>query len=209
MGMNSRLRPTLLEPVSLYVGDIDDNNSMDQILTYYNDGEPYPLISRDQLVKQIPSLRRRFLKYANYANVSLDDIVPPNIQSRFVRKDAYMFYSAYFENKDGKFFITALPSDAQLFPIYSFCKDDVDGDGNIDLLAVGNLDAVQPEFGRYDAGRGLLLKGSGNGTFEPIDANVSGFCVRGQGRDVNVMRAAGGRRYYVVSRNNDSLLLFR
>ena len=66
LGLNSRLRATEDEPVSMYTGDIDNNNSIDHILTYYNQGKSYPLLSRDQLVKQVPSLRRKFLKYANY-----------------------------------------------------------------------------------------------------------------------------------------------
>jgi hypothetical protein len=120
-----------------------------------------------------------------------------------------VFYSAYLNNSGGKFSISPLPLDAQLFPIYAFCADDVDGDGIADLLAVGNLDATQPEFGRYDAGRGLLLKGAVNGTFEAVDARTSGFYVNGEGRDVGILKSATRQTYYLVTRNNDSMLIFR
>ena len=85
----------------------------------------------------------------------------------------------------------------------------MDGDGTLDLLLAGNLDATQPEFGRYDAGRGLLLKGVAGGNFEAVEANASGFFVKGEGRDVGKVRSPTGKVYYVVTRSNDAVLIFR
>ncbi|HEU5145702.1 MAG TPA: VCBS repeat-containing protein, partial [Chryseosolibacter sp.] len=50
LGVNSRLRATPDQPVSLFAGDMDRNGGMDHLLTYYNQGEQHPFISRDQLV---------------------------------------------------------------------------------------------------------------------------------------------------------------
>jgi hypothetical protein len=209
LGLNSRLRASDSEPVHIYIGDIDGNNSLDQVLTYYNQGKSYPLLSRDQLMKQIPSLRRRFLKYDNYKDVTLDDIIDPVIQSRFVKKVANTFSSVYIENLGGKkFSMRSLPMDAQLFPIYAFCVDDINNDGNDDILAVGNLDATQPEFGRYDAGRGVVMLGDGQGNFRAIDAQQSGFVVRGQGRDIKRINLSQHRTIYMVARNNDTIKMY-
>jgi hypothetical protein len=210
LGLNSRLRASDLEPVHIYVGDIDGNNSLDQVLTYYNQGKSYPLLSRDQLIKQIPSLRRRFLKYDNYKDVTLDDIIDPVMQSGFVKKVANTFSSVYIENLGGKkFSIRNLPVDAQLFPIYAFCVDDINNDGNDDILAVGNLDATQPEFGRYDAGRGIVMLGDGRGYFKAMDSQQSGFVVRGQGRDIKLINLPQHRTLYLVARNNDTIKGFK
>ena len=71
----------------------------------------------------------------------------------------------YIKNEgNGNFFITNLPREAQMFPIFSFCIDDINVDGISDILTVGNLDAVQPDFGRYDAGYGLVLAGDRKAT---------------------------------------------
>ena len=86
LGLNSKLRATAEEPVSIFIGDIDNNNSLDHIMTYYNQGIRYPLLSRDQLVKQIPSLRRKFLRYDSYKNVKLEDILDISLQKKFIRK---------------------------------------------------------------------------------------------------------------------------
>ena len=75
-------------------------------------------------------------------------------------------------------------------------------------MAVGNLDAAQPDFGRYDAGYGLVLMGDGKQNFTPLDAQQSGFVVRGQGRDIKSLMLSGKARIFLVSRNNDSIKLF-
>ena len=37
-GENSKLRPTVQEPVRLYVNDFDDNQQIEQVLSYYVKG---------------------------------------------------------------------------------------------------------------------------------------------------------------------------
>jgi len=203
-GLNSRLRPSENEPVELLVGDIDGNKSLDPLLTYYNDGRRYPFISRDQLVKQVPSLKKRFLRYDSYKNVTIEDIVAPAQLESFLHKEAFTFASSYIENiGNGKFAITQLPLESQIFPIYGICIDDLDGDGSLDLLVAGNLDAVQPDIGRFDGGYGLFLKGDGKGKFIPATSLASGFVVKGQARDIKKARGPNGE-IFIVPRNNDT-----
>ena len=210
LGLNSKLRATAKEPVSIFIGDIDNNNSFDHILTYYNQGVRYPLLSRDQLVKQIPSLRRKFLRYDSYKNVKLEDIVDVSLQQKFVRKDVYTFASVHIKNEgNGKFLITNLPPEAQMFPIFSFCIDDINADGQSDVLTVGNLDAVQPDFGRYDAGHGLVLLADQKGDFLSLSPQNSGFIVKGQGRDIKPILTSKNQKRFLVSRNNDTMKLFK
>jgi hypothetical protein len=210
LGLNSRLKATPKEPVSIFIGDIDKNGSLDQVLTYYNQGERYPFVSRDQLVKQVPSLKRDFLKYKNYENVKLEDIIPGKDLKTFIEKDAYIFSSVLLNNQgNGKFSVFDLPTEAQLFPIYSFCVDDINGDGKSDILAIGNLFGVQPDFGRYDAGLGLTILGDGRGNFSPISNSESGLIVKGEGRDIAIVRSSKGGKVYLFSQNNSSLKAFK
>lgn len=209
LGLNSRLKASGEEPVTLFVGDMDANGGTDHLLTYYNGGTEYPFISRDQLVKQVPSFRREFLKYNKFRNVSLEQIIPPIDAGKYVVNRAFCFSSVYLENLNGKFVIRALPVEAQMFPIFSFCSGDFNDDGKTDLLAVGNLYAVQPDFGRYDSGYGLMMIGDGYGGFSSVSPQISGFLVTGEGRDIKVLRSAAGSRVYLVCRNNDSLLQFQ
>lgn len=206
-GLNSRLRASPEEPVNLFVVDIDRNEALDHILTYYNGGSEHPFISRDQLVKQVPSLKRKFLKYEAFRNVRLQDILP--VGSTPGNK-VTNFASVYLENTgDSKFVIHALPDEAQLFPVYAINVDDVNGDGHFDVLLAGNLYGVQPDIGRSDAGYGLILLGDGQGHFTAVEQAESGFFVPGESRDIETLVNARGVKFYVVSRNNDQLLIFR
>jgi hypothetical protein len=209
LGLNSRLKAAPRQPVKLYVGDMDQNGGIDHLLTYFNDDVQHPFISRDQLVKQVPSFKREFLKYGTFRQVRREDIIPSEELENYTLKQAYCFASVYLENRDGHFTAHPLPVEAQMFPVFSLCTDDFNGDGMTDLLAVGNLFAIQPELGRYDAGYGLMMLGDGKGRFESRSAGASGFMVKGEGRDIKVLEDAKKNNMYLVSRNNESLLVFR
>jgi hypothetical protein len=203
------LKAKVTEPVTLYIGDLDNNGGADHILSYYNEGTCYPFISRDQLVKQVPMLKRKFLKYENFRNVKMEDIIPLKDTARFRILRAYEFASMYIENRRGEKFVThALPAEAQMFPIFSFASGDFNDDGSEDVLGVGNLYAVQPDFGRYDAGYGLMMLGDGKGKFRFQSPSESGFIVDGEGRDVKFLKSRGLGSVYIVARNDDSVLTF-
>ena len=208
LGLNSRLRPSVQEPVGILIGDIDNNNSLDHIVTYYNHGTRYPFLSRDQLVKQMPAMRRQFLKYSNFSDVRLENIVDASMQQKFMLKEVQTFASVYIRNQGNKKMeLLPLPKEAQWFPIFSFCIEDVNADGNIDIIAVGNFDAVQPDYGRYDSGYGLVLIGDGGNNFSSLEPIQSGFIVRGQGRDVEKIKTRSGS-LFLVARNDDSIMSF-
>ncbi|HZY80802.1 MAG TPA: VCBS repeat-containing protein [Cyclobacteriaceae bacterium] len=207
MGLNSRLHASVANPVELYVGDIDFNFSLDQIVTYYNGGVKHPFISRDLLVKQVPPLKRKFLKYSDYGKVTLTDIIP--LERQALHKVANELGSMYLENiENKKFAMKRLPKEAQYSSVFSILANDVDSDGNKDLLLVGNIDAVQPDIGRFDGSYGLILKGDGKGGFTSLPIS-SGFVVKGQGRDIKMAKNAKGETVYIVARNNDSVLYFK
>jgi hypothetical protein len=207
IGLNSRLKASVANPIELYAGDIDANFSLDQIVTYYNQGVKHPFISRDLLVKQVPPLKRKFLKYGDYGRVTLNDIIPPERQA--MHKTANELASVYLENVNNKkFALRRLPKEAQYSSVYSILPADVDHDGNKDMLLIGNLDGVQPDIGRFDGSYGLILKGDGRGNFKSLPI-TSGFVVKGQGRDIKLIVNSKGENVYLVARNNDSVLYFK
>ncbi|MEO5600750.1 MAG: hypothetical protein ABIR06_07475 [Cyclobacteriaceae bacterium] len=101
-----------------------------------------------------------------------------------------------------------MPAEAQIFPIFSFSINGFNKDGHQDILAVGNLYSVQPDLGRYDAGHGLMLRGDNKGNFRAVSLKDSGFVVEGEGRDIKQVTTRKGKSIFLVSRNNDSLMVF-
>ena len=206
-GLNGRIQVSNNEPLELIVSDIDMNGRHDPLISYYNNGRRHPLPSRDLLLKQVPGMERRFPRYVNYAGVQIDQLVTTK---RVVERRINTLASTYFENQgNGKFVAKQLPSEAQYFPLLSMKVDDVNGDGKKDIMMVGNLSQMQPEIGGYNSGYGLILLGKGNGTFEPVSPSKSGFVVDGDGRDIQSLMNVQKQKLYLVTRNNDSLIVFK
>jgi len=67
LGLNSTLRASAQEPCHLYVADFDQNGDADPILCLTEEGRVYPWATRDEILKQVVSLRRRYPDYQSYA----------------------------------------------------------------------------------------------------------------------------------------------
>lgn len=207
-GLNSRLKASVDKPVELFVADIDGNGSLDPVLTYYNDEERYPFISRDNLIKQVPSLKKKFIKYSDFKNVRIEDILEAD-NPIVIHKKAELFESVMLSFGDQRAVIASLPIQAQSFPIFSFCDFDIDKDGDLDILIGGNLYAVHPDIGRFDAGHGLTLLGDGELGFKAFPISQSGFYVPGEVRRISRIRLADNKEGIIVGRNNNSILIFK
>jgi hypothetical protein len=209
LGLNSRLRASENEPVTMHVKDFDGNGFVEQIVSCYNQGESFPLPLRDDLIKALPFLKTRYLNYKDYARQTVADIFPPRELADAVVKKAYTFATSLVRNNgDGSFTLVPLPAEAQLAPVYGILASDLDGDGATDLMLAGNFDGVKPEIGRMSSSYGLVLQGDGKGHFTPLRAAASGFFVPGQARDIRRIDTAHGE-LYIVTRNNDRPLAFR
>src|SRR5260221_6619166 len=208
-GLNSRFRASVDKPVSMYVNDFDKNGSVEQIICTYNGEKSYPMALRHDLISQIPSLKKKFLKYESYKDATITDIFTPEQTTGALKLEAYNLATSILINDGkGKFEMRQLPMEAQFSPMYGICTGDFNGDGNQDVLMGGNFYRVKPEVGRYDASYGVFLKGDGKGNFTYIKPKESGFFVDGEVRDVKKI-VIGKSNYVIVARNNDTPLLFK
>jgi len=209
LGLNSRLHASPAEPTTMYVKDFAKSGFPVQVLASYNEGRNYPIATRDDLIKSLPFLEKRFPSYRDYALQTVEQVFSEGELRGAVVKRATSFATTLVKNNgDGSFSMIPLPVEAQLAPIYGILAGDFDGDGKTDLLVGGNLDAVKPEIGRLSASYGLFLKGDGTGHFSALRARDSGFFVPGQTRDIARARTALGD-LYLVARNDDTVLAFR
>jgi hypothetical protein len=87
--------------------------------------------------------------------------------------------------------------------------DDLDNDGYKDLLLAGNEYQAEVMTGRYDASYGLFLKGDNKKEFAPVLPVKSGFIIRGDVKDLSLLRLPGGDKLVLAAVNNDLLRVFR
>src|SRR3978361_841228 len=165
-GLNSRFKCSENKPVRSYVSDFDDNGSVEQVITCYNGDKAYPMALRHDLVGELPYLKKKYLKYENYKEQTIEDICTKEQLDKSVKLEAKEFRSCVLMN-NGKqgFTIKPLPVEAQFSVMYGISVNDYDGDGKQDILLGGNFYQSKPEAGIYDASYGVLLKGDGKGNF--------------------------------------------
>lgn len=70
LGTNSLMQASPEQPVYLYLGDFDENGFVDPLIFFHYFGRYVPLGSRDKLLTQLPGLKREFVSYDAYAQVS-------------------------------------------------------------------------------------------------------------------------------------------
>jgi enediyne biosynthesis protein E4 len=207
LGLNSRLKASEEEPVQLYYNDFDDNGKKEQILTYYLSGREIPFANKDELQKQMPVIKKRFLYAADFAKASLNEIfTKEKLQSAQVLSASY-FSNALLINKGGlDFTLQALPWQAQLSSLRDAVIVDANGDKLPDLLLAGNFYANNIQMGRYDADFGTLLINRGNNKFDT--ENINGLQMRGQVRHIKPI-SINNTASFILAQNNDSLRIIR
>lgn len=209
LGLNSKLHASPQQPVRLYVQDFDKNDSIDQILTHYMRGQEYPFYTRDEMTKQMPFLKKKYLSYHKYAETTFHQMFSDEALKNAIRYEAQTFQSAYIENLGNRRYrVHPLPQAAQLSTVNAILLQDFDNDAKIDILLAGNFYPVNIQMGRNDASYGLLLKGDGKGHFTPIPPAASGFSVRGETRHLQKIRV-GSDTVYIAVRNNDTIEAFK
>ncbi|MEO6542353.1 MAG: VCBS repeat-containing protein [Ferruginibacter sp.] len=191
-GLNSNIKGNINEPATIYAKDFDNNGSYDAVLGYYIWGKCYPLFSRDQLIDQIPSMRKKFVRYRDYSGKTLDAIFTPAEKNNMDVYKTNFFASGVLMNEgNGVFRFNAFPEKGQFSTINDMIIDDIDNDGKKDILVCGNSDDPAVMVGVYDATSALLLKGTGKGNFAAVSPAENGLIVRGESRKMVYLKDKG------------------
>ncbi len=207
-GLNTRYRASIESPIMLYANDFDHNGSIDPLMAYKVDGVYKPVAFRDQMIKQLPILKKKYVRYANYASASIEDVFPKKELEAGMVLSVTELRNMWFENQAGKMIPHAFPNEAQTAPVRSILVADFDQNGTQDLLLAGNDYGTEIETGRYDAGNGTLLLNDGKGQWRYIPNLMSGFWAKKDARAVRSFKAAGGKKGIMVANNNDNMQVY-
>lgn len=207
-GVNTRFTTSAEGPFSCYAKDFDNNGTIDPIVTMFEGNKSFPVLQKEVMVKQMPSMKKKYLYAENYAKADIEKMWGGDLNSA-LHLMAYDFETCWWENQGGKFVRHALPYEVQASAIQGIVVDDLNGDGHPDLLMAGNKYGMEVGAGRYDAGNGVFLAGDGKGNFNWINNLESGFWATRDARDVKVLKGAGTQRTVLVANNNSFLQVFR
>lgn len=207
-GLNSQLKVSDSEPLSLTYKDFDKNGSVDPILVSYNMGKPYPFASRDELLDQIYAMRRKFPSYASYSEAGLNDIFSPEdlVDSRTLLVNE--LHSVYYENVGGAFKKHILPVEAQYAPVFAIEVLDFDRDGSLDFILGGNQSSIRIRLGVIDANYGQLFRNDGKGNFKYIPQAESGLSIFGDVKSLKLMRV-GKETFLFAGINNSGVVAYK
>jgi hypothetical protein len=208
-GLNSRIPASVEHPIKLFVKDFDQNQSIDPILCWSDaKGNYYPYNSRFDLLSQIPSLKKKILKYSTYADLTYEDLFTVDQRKGALEKKVVCFESSFLKNfGHGKFELSPLPKEAQVAPVYSILNHDFDGDGQSESLLCGNFNKSKPELGRFDANHGVMLKYTDH-TFKYVSPRIHGLNLEGEIKDLKLIQTPGGS-YVLIGKNNAGLELLK
>ncbi|MGN6800273.1 MAG: VCBS repeat-containing protein [Ginsengibacter sp.] len=216
LGLNSFFKASEKYPVSVLAKDFDNNGSYDAILSKFlpvsqDDStlKEFPVESRDEILKALPQLRKKFPKYQDFARATMDSLFTPKEREGALHLEANYFSSAEIRNDgNGRFTLIPLPPQAQFSVLNSMSVNDFDGDGNLDILINGNDYGTEPILGRYDALNGLLLKGDGKGNFSPLSIVHSGIYIPDDGKALVGLPSTHKNLLIVASQNKGPLKVF-
>ncbi|WP_293016228.1 VCBS repeat-containing protein [Mongoliibacter sp.] len=202
MGKNTRLLASKEEPMRMYVNDFDRNGSVEQILTIYENGQPFPLVLKQALLKQLPGLRKQLLDYDTYKDKRMEDLFSREILENSLVLKVETLESVLYRKKGNAIFAQeSLPQEVQYSPVYASHSIEFPN-GVSGLLVGGNQSRIKPELGVNMGSFGWYLERKPNGGYVLIPAEKSGFFVPGEVRDIQKVKTAKGN-LLMVNRNND------
>jgi hypothetical protein len=215
LGENSFYKASDKYPVSVYAKDFYNEGIMQCMLTSFikdrqgGQMKEFASESRDDLVAQLPFLKKRFLTYNKFATATFDQVFTPQELSNVLKYSANSFKSVFIRNNgNGTFTMEPLPDMAQYSAINGMVTDDFDGDGNLDICMSTNDYSTVPSYGRYDALNGLVLKGDGKGRFAPLSLTESGIFIPENGKALVKVRSGDGKYLIAASQNKGPLKIF-
>ena len=208
LGENYKYKATEEAPFEMFSGDFDKNGINDIVLSYYNDETLFPVRGFQCSSEQIPQLQSQIKSYEEFGTSDVFSVYGKSLEGAKHHK-ANCFSSMVLWNENGKLIPEKLPYQSQLSPIQDVVFDDVNKDGLLDILIVGNWFVSEVETPRADSGKGQVLLNEGNKRFKALPWSESGFFAPHDARNMIKVKTAKNNVNYIIANNNESIQVYR
>jgi hypothetical protein len=212
MGKNTLLRANSKQPVDIWHGDLDGNGVYDLFpFVYFQtaDGKmaSASLFGKDDVHKMLNQTRQRWVYYKDFGQITQENFFIATEKEKAKKISMQENASIWIENVgDGKFKTHNLPMMAQISAMNGIQVKDINQDGHLDIMYVGNNYANEVFMGRYDASNGGVLLGNGKGKFTYL--NQSGLFVAQDAKSLISIDLGKKGLAFIASQNRGKMHAF-
>lgn len=209
-GTNLMVKAGPSAPMELVAPDIDQNGRLDPLLSYYIQGKSYPLASRDELLEQVVPLRKKFVYYKDYADLTVADFVPAAKLKSAVHLQATTLQSKILWNHgNNRFSYETLPDPFQFSAIQAVTPVGVDGEGKKQWMVAGNFEPYRVQMGPSDAGMGLILKAGRGSSYSFLTPAQTGTYLNGDVRKMVIAKGNKDQSFLITATNNSQVQVLK
>ena len=209
-GMNNKFRATQDNPLDIYVNDFDNSGTLDIVLAYTKNNHQVPVRGKECSTTQMPFISDKFPTYIEFANSDLEQIYGSEKLKLALHYRVTEFRSGIlYNNGEAGFLFKPFPYEVQLSVVNDCEIMDLNGDGILDIIGVGNRYSTEVETSRSDAGTGFVLIQTKGGNFEFVHVNETGFLATNDAKSMAIIRLGKEKRLGIlVGNNNHRVQLF-
>ena len=208
MGENGYLRPSQQTPVHLWMNDFDGNGTVDKVMTRTINQKETPVFLKAEMQEQMPLIKKQNLHYEEYAKKSFQELFSEDLRKKATVLQYNFCPSVIVWNLGQKNMrIDRLPEPVQFSCVNAICIDDIDADGNKDILMGGNQFGFLPQFGRLDGSYGSVLMNHGNKNFELLSDVQTGLGITGEIRNIGLFSDFGKKRFLFIRNNLSPVMI--
>lgn len=154
IGLNSFIKPNM----RLYINDFDGNGTYEQILCEKIGTDYFPVLDKDDLIEQLPILKKNLFYYSDYASLSIDQIFDKEILETSITLEINEVETSIFINDQNRFIKYKLPEEINYSVVHDIELLPNTSEKKIKMLLGGNQFKVKPQYGKLDASKGWLIE---------------------------------------------------
>lgn len=208
LGLNSKLKASIENPTQLYHSDFDGNGQEDALIFHYMGGYLVPFSSRDDLIKQIPGIKRLHASYTEYAATKSPEELfeTKQLEAATVRAANEFRSGIYWNEGDGNLPFAPFPMEGQFSPMQDIVSFKGKDEKNY-LLGLGNFYGFRNDLGTSATQPLVLfvLEGKKIKTI-PVGLNANDYW--GEFRKAEKI-SINGKLHILAVRNNNSPIFLK
>ena len=202
MGSNTFLKSNM----RIYINDFDKNGAFEQILCYKLENSFYPILDKDELINQIPALKKQLFYYKDYSKLSIDKIFEKKLLKESLIIDLKILESVIYLNQNQKFEKRSFPNEINYSPIFDIVSFDSKNQ-KTNLIMGGNQYLVKPQFGRYDASKGWIFNIENTSNDKIHFNNLRALDIEGQIRKFGIIETQN-KKILITAINDQEFRFF-